>query len=67
MLLCFGISQEMQNDITKALKASHPEVWRQCPLGVYSILVPVITRYFDDALWEFRTPIRDIEKVSYGI
>lgn len=63
-LLCFDLSPKMKRSIVEAFQTSNHSAWRRCPLGVYSVIVPVIARFFDDALWEFRVPIRDIEKVG---
>lgn len=53
----------MQTSIATAFRESDPSAWRTCPFGVYSaVLVPVISRWFNDALWQFRVPIRNIEK-----
>lgn len=64
ILLCFDLTKEMRGYVTEAFMATEVSVWRQCPLGAYSVLIPVLTRYFDKALWQFRKPIREIEKAS---
>ena len=63
LLLCFDLSPEMKNSIANAFRESDPSAWRHCPFGVYSVMVPMISRWFNDALWQFRLPIRNIEKV----
>ncbi|PHH92863.1 hypothetical protein CDD83_4285 [Cordyceps sp. RAO-2017] len=62
VLLCFDLSAKMRGLVTAAFQESNPASWRDCPFGCYAVLAGVIAKCFDDALWGFREPVRNIEK-----
>jgi hypothetical protein len=63
ILLCFDLSEEITDMVMTNIKASNPTVVLKCPFAIYDILLSPISRIYDESLWEFRIPIRDIEKV----
>jgi hypothetical protein len=63
VLLCFDVSKEMKQHILAGFQASTTESIERCPFAVYDALAGILISYYDKALWAFRIPIREIEKV----
>lgn len=63
ILLCFDLTYVMRAHILKSFLDSDAENLKRDPFEVYAILVDAITERYDEALWGFRIPVRDIEKV----
>ena len=63
ILLCFDLSEEITDAVITSIKASNPTHIFKCPFAIYDILLSPISKIYDESLWEFRIPIRDIEKV----
>ncbi|TLS21754.1 uncharacterized protein PpBr36_09445 [Pyricularia pennisetigena] len=61
-LLCFDLSNEIRERIQIAFENSDVSNWIGCPHGFYAVLFSVIAQYFDQALWGFRKPLRELEK-----
>lgn len=65
IILCFDDAhgKRVEDAIQEAVGLdSYPEL--DCPYGIIRRIVEAVTRIYDDALWTFRAPVRQIEKVS---
>jgi hypothetical protein len=63
VLLCFDLSDKVWGKVLKGFQSCSGEDIRKCPFGIYNPLTEAITLCYDEALWGFRRPIRDIERV----
>jgi hypothetical protein len=53
----------MKNLVIRELNASKACISTECPFAIYDLILNAVTTYFDHALWGFRKPVRNIEKV----
>lgn len=53
-----------RKDIIARCRNVRDEMLRGCPFAGYNVILESIVEFYDDALWKFRKPVRDIEKVS---
>ena len=63
ILFCFDVSSKMKKFILDGFQASATDSIKGCPFAVYDTLMETVITYYDQALWAFRKPIRDYEKV----
>lgn len=62
-LVCFDDSSKIEDEIIEAFQHYTVDHIRSEPFAVvHDALLRVITEKYDNALWHFRSPIRDIEK-----
>jgi hypothetical protein len=63
VVLCFDLSDQMKRLVSDNFQTSNPESIGRCPFAVYETIIETVMMYYDKALWEFREPVRNIEKV----
>jgi hypothetical protein len=63
VLLCFDVSQRVQTTISNGLRATQGADLCSDPFTLQSELMEIIVTLYDEALWTFRKPVRNIEKV----
>lgn len=73
VLLCFDLSDEKgkvetstMEHIAEALKQRENNANRlqHSPFGIYVLMMEPLLSFFDQSLWGFRDPVRQVEKVS---
>ena len=66
VLLCFDFVDKMKSQTINMFGASNGEKIATVPFGVHDVLLEILTKQYDTALWGFRTPVRNYEKVCYS-
>ena len=62
VLFCL-VSPGMKKLVADGITESNPTSLCKCPFAIYDVLINAVVISFDKALWGFRKPVRDIEKV----
>ncbi len=65
VLLCFDVSQRIQGAISTGFRATQGADLRNSPFSLQIELAEIVVAQYDKALWTFRKPIRNIEKVRF--
>ncbi|CRG87384.1 Unhealthy ribosome biogenesis protein 2 homolog [Talaromyces islandicus] len=68
ILLCFDLTRDVMEPLVRKnfLEANGPSLMSG-PWETYTVLAKAMTQHFDDSLWKFRDPIRNIEKTRSNI
>ena len=64
ILLCFDLNAQMRDASIEYFQRSNNESIANDPFGVHATFLEPLVLEYDDALWGFRTPVRNYEKVQ---
>jgi hypothetical protein len=64
IVVCFDDCNKIKEAITKGFQALPVDHLVANPLAVEDVVMKVIASEYDKALWRFRKPVREIEKVT---
>lgn len=63
VVVCYDDCEKLEGKISDALKNYSPADIKDNPLAIYDAFLQVVIWEYDSALWGFREPVRNIEKV----
>jgi hypothetical protein len=62
--LCFDVPDQYKRAIADRCRAAGDELLYGCPFTGYGLIMQSVIDFYNDSLWKFRAPVREIEKVS---